>query len=211
LAKYPRHSNRDWHQRSVTGSVWEADWRRRQIKLQKALYEQGNECSDEQRMAYELLFGCNGHKSRNVCLVGVPASGKTWIAKKLSKLLECVFFNPGEIIRCGPLGRVACSFHPDARTIHSTLQMRPNRLNRYPESLEELRIHLNECPQKCFEELKVLIISEALMCTGPHLEALLLHVKKNKSKLHIFVRRRLSTSHYEADNRLSIATIYNKT
>jgi hypothetical protein len=162
----------------VTGSVWEADWRRRQLKLQKALYEQGNECSDEQRMAYELLFGCNGHKSRNVCLVGVPASGKTWIAKKLSKLLECVFFNPGEIIRCGPLGRVACSFHPDARTIHSTLQMRPNRLNQYPESLEELRIHLNECPQKCFEELKVLIISEALMCTGPHLEALLLHVTK---------------------------------
>jgi tRNA uridine 5-carbamoylmethylation protein Kti12 len=88
LAKYPRHSNRDWQQRSVTGSVWDADWRRRQNKLKKALYAQGNECSDEQRMAYELLFGREGYKSQNVCLVGVPASGNTWIAKKLSKLLE---------------------------------------------------------------------------------------------------------------------------
>jgi hypothetical protein len=178
LAKYPRHSHKDWHQRSVTGSVWEGDWRRRQNKLKKALYAQGNECSDEQRMAYELLFGCDGYKSRNVCLVGVPASGKTWIAKKLSKLLECIFFNPGEVIRCGPLGRVACSFHPDARTIHSTLQLRPNRLNQYPESLEELQAHLNCCPQERFDQLKVLIVSEALMCTGPHLEALLLHIKK---------------------------------
>jgi hypothetical protein len=178
LAKYPKHSNRDWHQRSVTGSVWETDWRRRQIKMQKALYAQGNECSDEQRMAYELLFGREGYKSRNVCLVGVPASGKTWISKKLSKLLECVFFKPGEVIRCGPLGRVACSYHPDARTIHSTLQMRPNTLNQYPESLEELHEHLNRCPQECFDQLKVLIVSEALMCTGPHLEALLLRIQK---------------------------------
>ena len=187
LAKYPMHSNRDWHQRSVTGSVWEADWRRREIKLKRALYGRQNECSDEQRMAYELLFGCDGYKSRNVCLVGVPASGKTWIAKKLSKLLECVFFNPGEVIRCGPLGRVACSFHPDARTIHSTLQMRPNGTNQYPESLEDLQIHLNRCAQECFDQLKVLIVSEALMCTGPHLEALLSNIKnKNPNCIFLF-------------------------
>jgi len=187
LAKYPMHSNRNWHQRSVTGSVWEADWRRREIKLKKALYGRQNECSDEQRMAYELLFGCEGYKSRNVCLVGVPASGKTWIAKKLSKLLECAFFNPGEVIRCGPLGRVACSFHPDARTIHSTLQMRPNGTNQYPESLEDLQIHLNRCAQECFDQLKVLIVSEALMCTGPHLEALLSHIKnKNPNCIFLF-------------------------
>jgi hypothetical protein len=56
--------------------------------------------------------------------------------------------------------------------------MRPNRQNQYPESLEELHEHLNRCPQQCFDQLKVLIVSEALMCTGPHLEALLLHIQK---------------------------------
>ena len=178
LAKYTKHSNANWHQRSVTGCVWEADWMRRQNKLKQALYARGNHSSDEQRIAYELLFGCNGYKSRNLCLVGVPGSGKTWIAKKLSKLLECVFFHFGEVIRCGPLGRVACSFHPDARTIHSTMQLRPNRRNQYPESFEELQAHLNDLSHECFDQLKVLIVSEALMCTGPHLEALLLHIKK---------------------------------
>jgi hypothetical protein len=38
----------------------------------------------------------------------------------------------------------------------------------------------------------------------------LLHQEK-RSKLHIFVRRRLPTDHYEANNRLSIATIHHKT
>jgi len=178
LAKYTNHSNADWRQRSVTGNVWHMDWLRKLTKLKNTLYGQGNESSDEQRKAYELLFGCEGYQARNVCLVGVPASGKTWIAKKLSKLLQCVFFQPEEVVRCAPLGRVACNFHPDARTIHSTMKIRPNVHNRYPESLEELQAHLNQSPQENFAQLKAFIVSEALMCTGPHLEALLSHIKR---------------------------------
>jgi len=192
LAKYTKHGNADWRQRSVTGAVWEKDYLRRKTKLQKALYGNGNAASEEQRKAYELLFGCEGFKARNVCLVGIPASGKTWIAKKLSKLLECVFFQPGEVVRCAPLGRVACEFHPDARTIHSTIQLRPNRQNVYPETLDELTTHLNQLPQEPFAQLKAFIVSEAIMCTGPHLQALLSHIKKanpvNISPKHGFIR-----------------------
>ena len=115
LAKHPNHANANWHQRSVTGHVWHSDFVRRENKLKHALYRRGNGASDEQRKAYELLFGREGFRSQNICLVGVPASGKTWIAKKLSSLLQCVFFEKGEIIRCAPIGRVACSFHPEAR------------------------------------------------------------------------------------------------
>jgi hypothetical protein len=50
-------------------------------------------------------------------------------------LLQCVFFCPGEVIRCAPLGRQACGFHPDARTIHSIIRLRPNSKHQYTESL----------------------------------------------------------------------------
>jgi hypothetical protein len=178
LAKHPNHANANWHQRSVTGHVWHSDFVRRETKLKAALYRPGNEASDEQRKAYELLFGREGFRSQNICLVGVPASGKTWIAKKLSSLLQCVFFEKREIIRCAPIGRVACSFHPEARTIHCVMKLRPNARNYYPESLDELRDHMSNLPQDQFAELKALVISEAFMCTTPHLEVLLTHIKK---------------------------------
>ena len=162
----------------MTGHVWHSDFVRRENKLKSVLYRPGNEASDEQRKAYELLFGREGFRSQNICLVGVPASGKTWIAKKLSSLLQCVFFETGEIIRCAPIGRVACSFHPEARTIHCVMKLRPNARNYYPESLDELRDHMSHLPQDQFAELKALVISEAFMCTTPHLEVLLTHIKK---------------------------------
>jgi hypothetical protein len=178
LAKYTAHSNADWRQKSVTGAIWEKDYLRRNNKLKRALYGNGNAASEEQRKAYELLFGSEEFKARNVCLVGIPASGKTWISKKLSKLLQCIFFQPEEVLRCAPLGRVACNFHPDARTIHHTLQLRPNGQNRYPESLADLSTHLKALPQQTLTQLKAVIATEAFMCTGPHLEALLTHIKK---------------------------------
>ena len=178
MAKYTAHSNADWRQKSVTGAIWEKDYLRRKNKLKKALYGNGNAASEEQRKAYELLFGSEEFKARNVCLVGIPASGKTWISKKLSKLLQCIFFQPEEVLRCAPLGRVACNFHPDARTIHHTLQLRPNGQNRYPESLADLSTHLKALPQQTLTQLKAVIATEAFMCTGPHLEALLTHIKK---------------------------------
>jgi hypothetical protein len=178
LAKYPNHANANWYQGSITGNDWHSDFVRRENKLKYALYRPGNEASDEQRKAYELLFGREGFRSQNICLVGVPGSGKTWIAKKLSNLLHCVFFEPGEMIRCAPIGRVSCSFHPEARTIHCVMKLRPNRQNHYPESLEELKEHMSLLPQDQFAALKVFVASEAFMCTTPHLEVLLMHIKK---------------------------------
>jgi hypothetical protein len=177
LAKHPSHANANWHQRSVTGQVWHSDFVRRENKLKAALYRTGNKASEEQRKAYELLFGQEGFRSQNICLVGVPASGKTWIAKKLSSLLNCVFFEHGEMIRCAPIGRVACSLHPEARTIHCVMKLRPNSQNRYPESLEELNGHMSNLPEDQFAALKVLVVSEAFMCTTPHLEVLLTRIK----------------------------------
>jgi hypothetical protein len=178
LSKNPSHANANWHQRSVTGDVWYSDYKRRDNKLKHALYRPGNEASEEQRKAYELLFGREGFRSQNICLVGVPASGKTWISKKLSSLLQCIFFEAGEMVRCAPIGRVACSFHPEARTIHCVMQLRPNSRNCYPESVEELTEHMNQLPDAQFAALKVFVASEAFMCTTPHLEVLLTCIKK---------------------------------
>lgn len=186
LFKHPRHGNSNWHQGSVSGEVWHADYLRRKTNLEKQLYQSNNNASEEQRKAYELLFGRSGFKAQNVCLVGVGGAGKTWIAQKLSKLLQCVFFNPGEVIRSAPLGRQACRFHPDARTIHSIIRLRPNAKHKYPESLSEIQDHLKTSNSDSFNCVKVLIVSEAFMCNSPHLEALLVHIK-NVSPCCIFL------------------------
>jgi len=178
LSKNPNHANADWYQRSITGEVWHSDYKRRDTKLQLALYRKGSEASEEQRKAYELLFGREGFRSQDICLVGVAASGKTWISKKLSSLLQCIFFGPGETIRCAPIGRVACSFHPEARTIHCVMELRPNSRNSYPESFDELTDHMNQLSEDHFAALKVFVASEAFMCTTPHLEVLLTCIKK---------------------------------
>ena len=111
--------------------------------------------------------------------MGVGGAGKTWIAKKLSNLLQCVFFCPGEVIRCAPLGRQACGFHPDARTIHAIIRLRPNSKHQYTESLFEIQEHLKRSTdlKDTFSAVKVFIVSEAFMCNSPHLEAVLMHVK----------------------------------
>ena len=177
VSKHPRHNNSNWDQRSVSGEVWHTDFLRRKTNLEKQLYQSNNNASEEQRKAYELLFGRGGFKAQNVCLVGVGGAGKTWIAQKLSKLLQCVFFNFGEVIRSAPLGRQACRFHPDARTIHSIIRLRPNAKHKYPESLSEIQDHLKTSNSDSFNCVKVLIVSEAFMCNSPHLEALLVHIK----------------------------------
>jgi hypothetical protein len=97
-----------------------------------------------------------------------------------------VFFNPGEVIRSAPLGRQACRFHPDARTIHSIIRLRPNAKQKYPESLSEIQDHLKTTNSDSFNCVKVLIVSEAFMCNSPHLEALLVHIK-NVSPCCIFL------------------------
>jgi hypothetical protein len=169
----------NWSEGSASGEVWHSDFLRRKTNLEKQLYSPNNNASEEQRKAYELLFGRNGFKPQNLCLVGVGGAGKTWIAKKLSNLLQCVFFCPGEVIRCAPLGRQACGFHPDARTIHSIIRLRPNSKHQYPESLFQIQEHLKHSTdlEDNFSAVKVFIVSEAFMCNSPHLEAILMHVK----------------------------------
>jgi hypothetical protein len=62
LFKHPRHGNSNWHQGSVSGEVWHADYLRRKTNLEKQLYQSNNNASEEQRKAYELLFGRSGFK-----------------------------------------------------------------------------------------------------------------------------------------------------
>ena len=188
LSKNPQHGHMNWHRGSASGEVWHADYLRRKTNLEKQLYSPNNTASEEQRKAYELLFGRNGFKAQNVCLVGVGGAGKTWIAKKLSNLLQCVFFSPGDVVRCAPLGRQACGFHPDARTIHSIIRLRPNSKHQYPESLSEIQEHLaKDSTGDAFSKVKVFIVSEAFMCNSPHLEAILIHIKRfSPSCINVF-------------------------
>ncbi len=67
----------DW---SYLGKGLSENVTRRKNKLKKALYENGNAASEDQRKAYEVLFGSEEFKARKVCLVWhwweYPLAGK---------------------------------------------------------------------------------------------------------------------------------------
>ena len=157
---------------AVNGKMWRIDFENKRKAFEMKL--QSVEGNDDQRWAYKLAMTWT-----NLCLVGVPGSGKTWVIKNLGLLLESIFFKPGEIIFCSPLGRVAMNLHPDARTIHRVIKIKPGYDRNFPESLEQLATHLSNIKPRPFVGLKLIVGTEMFMCTTPHLQSLLQFVHKS--------------------------------
>ena len=148
---------------NVDGQMWRNDFEQKRKAFELKLLE-GN---DDQHWAYKFAMNWT-----SLCMVGVPGSGKTWLIKNLGILLQCIFFKPGEVIWCSPLGRVAMHLHPDARTLHRILSIRSTG-GSFPESLDQLTKHLKQMKPRPFSNLKIVLGTEMFMCTSPHLQSLL--------------------------------------
>ena len=148
----------------VDGKMWRRDFEDKR----KALETELTKGSTDQQWTYKLAMSW-----MNICLVGVPGSGKTWMIKKLGMLMQCIFFRPGELLYCSPLGRVAMNLHPDARTLHRILKIQPLGNGTFPETLGQLTTHLNSLKPRPFSNLKMLIGTEMFMCHSPHLQSVL--------------------------------------
>jgi hypothetical protein len=166
--------------KSVDGKMWRINFEKKRKDFETKL--SSVEGSDDQRWAYRLAMTWT-----NLCLVGVPGSGKTWVIKNLGLLLETIFFKPGEIIFCSPLGRVAMNLHPDARTIHRIIKIKPSSDRHFPESLEQLANHLGRINPRPFTNLKLIVGTEMFMCTTPHLQSLLQFVQKSLQNMDVKV------------------------
>ena len=101
-------------------------------------------------------------------MVGVSGSGKTWLIKNIGILLQCNIFKPGEVIWCSPLGRVSMHLQPDARTLHRILSIR-STCESFPESLDQLTKHWETIVPRTSSNLKIVLGTEMIMCTSPHL------------------------------------------
>jgi hypothetical protein len=180
LKKYNHWVDSTKQVKFVDGRMWRIDFENKRKAFELKLHSvEGN---DDQRWAYKLAMTWT-----NLSLVGVPGSGKTWVIKNLGLLLESIFFKPGEMIFCSPLGRVAMNLHPDARTIHRIIKIKPGVDRRFPESLEQLASHLGRIKPRPFTNLKLIVGTEMFMCTTPHLQSLLQFVHTSLQNMDVKV------------------------
>lgn len=61
-----------------------------------------------------------------ILAVGIAGAGKSVALNIIGDIVECVFYEPGEFIRCGATGFLAQYFHPCATTVHSAIGARPD-------------------------------------------------------------------------------------
>ena len=109
----------DWSKKQdITAIEWELDYQRR-LDL---YFEFLKTCSKEQKEVCEsvLKFGSG------ILAVGIAGAGKSVALNIIGSIVECVFYEPGEFIRCGATGLLAQYFHSCATTVHSAIGARPD-------------------------------------------------------------------------------------
>ena len=109
----------DWSaQKLVTAQDWNADYLCR-LQHYSIFLES---CSLEQKEVCEsvLKFGSG------VLAVGIAGAGKSVALNHIGDILESVFFEPGELVRCAATGLLAQYFHSAASTVHSAIGAYPD-------------------------------------------------------------------------------------
>ena len=109
----------EWaEEKLVTAADWESDYLRRLQKYHDFL----KSSSVEQKEACEsiLKFGSG------ILAVGIAGAGKSVALNQVGMILECIFYRPGEIIRCASTGLLAQYFNPAATTVHSAIGAHPS-------------------------------------------------------------------------------------
>jgi hypothetical protein len=103
------------------------------------------------------------------------AEDGAWVEGNLDEYLQMIFINPREIVRIAPIGRVAQTFHYEARTVHASMKLHFNVDSWNDDQFVD---YLND--QNVFSNMKVLIGLEMFMMTDCVLSGLLKYVKKHR-------------------------------
>ena len=167
LRDNPIHNDVMYKKTKITGTHWFKTFTAKKQRLEAWLYAEG---TPEQQVAFE-----NVSNGKNTLCIGKAGTGKTFLVKKLDEYLQMIFINPREIVRIAPIGRVAQTFHYEARTVHASMNLHFNVDSWNDDQFVD---YLND--QNVFSNMKVLIGLEMFMMTDCVLSGLLKYVKKHR-------------------------------
>ena len=168
LRDYPNHNDTMYKCKKITGTHWFKTFTAKKQQLEEWLCAEG---TPEQQVAFE-----NVSNGKNTLCIGKAGTGKTFLVKKLDEYLQMIFNKrKGEIVRIAPIGRVAQTFHYEARTVHASMKLHFNVDSWNDDQFVD---HLNN--HNVFSNMKVLIGLEMFMMTDCVLSGLLKYVKKHR-------------------------------
>lgn len=164
----------DWSAaKKVTALDWDQDFSRR-LRIYHTFIK---DCSNEQRDACEsvLKFGTG------ILAVGIAGAGKSFALNEIGMILEAVFYEPGELVRCASTGLLAQYFHSSATTVHSAIGAYPSFGSTPTWNLStDQWIQVLEEHGKLTKQLKVFINTEVYAQSSNMLQALFqIRQKKN--------------------------------
>jgi hypothetical protein len=166
----------DWSAaKMVTARDWDQDFSRR-LRIYDNFIK---DCSKEQRDACEsvLKFGTG------ILAVGIAGAGKSFALNQIGMILEAVFYEPGELVRCASTGLLAQYFHSSATTVHSAIGAYPSfgSTPSWNLSTDQWRKVLED-HGKLTKQLKVFINTEVYAQSSNMLQALFEIRKKGNLK-----------------------------
>jgi hypothetical protein len=171
LSHYPGHNSQTYKGKRITGEQWFATYVNQKQHLERWLSNHG---TIEQQSLFQNVLNC-----KHTCSVGKAGTGKTFMMKKVDDFLSMIFLNPGEIVRIAPLGRVAQSFHCEARTVHSSLRLHMDIRNWTDNDVVS---YLEQIKSDIFSRMKVLIGLEMFVMCDCVLSGLLTYIRKHHPK-----------------------------
>jgi hypothetical protein len=169
LESSPSCQSSKWKEKSPVSS---ADWINAYTCVMEDYSKFLETCSSDQKHACEsvLKFGSG------LLAIGVAGAGKSVVLNEIGKVLECMFYKEGEIIRCAATGLLAEYFNDSASTVHSAIGAYPdfgtNLDAKWDLSVKDWR-QLIEKHGKVKSQLKVFIDTEVYAQSSNMLQALL--------------------------------------
>jgi hypothetical protein len=194
---------------AMTNADWKNDY---QYYLANAKQRYRDVYSDAQKRAFDAVMT----QQKSVLLVGVAGAGKTMLVQDLRYLMNCVFWQLGEVCVCGATNAVAQRNDDSASTFHSFLGIRciegktgePKDWNlSVEECLRQMKAHLNSKAGQLLKA-RVVIVEEGLEVPSNVMEAFFQCIKELSLKIIVIVNGDCCQGTYREDQETGAKQIH---
>ena len=209
LKENPSHKISPGTKVPMTKAQWKNDY---EHYLAEAKQRYKDVYSDAQKRAFDAVMT----QQKSVLLVGVGGAGKTMLVQDLRKLLNCVFWQLGEVCVCGATNAVTQRTDDSASTFHSFLGIRciegrtgePADWNlSVDECLRQMKENAarhkssTKSKPKAADLLKVraVIVDEGLEVHSNVMEAFFQYIKEHRLKIIVIVNGDCCQGSYRED------------
>ena len=188
----------------MTNAHWANDY---EYYLTEAKKRYRDVYSDAQKLAFDAVMT----RQKSVLLVGVAGSGKTMLVQDLRYLMNCVFWQLGEVCVCGATNAVAQRTDDSASTLHSFLGIRCIEGNTgepvdwnlsVEECLRQMKARSSNPKKKGYNKLlkaRVVIVEEGLEVPSNVMEAFFQYIKELHPNIIVIVNGDCCQGSYRED------------